>query len=89
MNKIPTIANVALKAINLVYASEEVKMAKAVLDQAYRNWKHENADDFVARDSAEWDAMMVATAGEYAEVKKAKRKARNAMCRLNTAVKAV
>lgn len=64
----------AAAAHKYAQAINQRKAEQRVLEQAYVGWKRENGTGFVAKNSEEWFAMMEATAGEYAAVRRAKRR---------------
>ncbi|ATQ56212.1 hypothetical protein [Paracoccus yeei] len=81
-----------LKVAEIAVEVDELERAaaleKADLQSAYGGFKQQIGAERVTRDSPEWDAMLRATAGEYAAYKAAKRKVYNAKRRLKAAISA-
>jgi len=86
VSKIAALIDVAARALDLDFEEDAQNAAQADLDHAYRAWKDARGLARVERDSIEWENMMLATAEVYADLERAKRKARNAKKRLRTAV---
>ena len=54
-------------------AVADTKRRREALDDAYTAWRYANEEhDFIERRSPEWDAMMLATAEEYRQLRNAK-----------------
>lgn len=81
-------AQVAECAVAVHYRETARKHRKNLLNEAYRNWKHDNSImEHLERDSDEWGAMLVGTKTEYDDLEKAKRQERSARQRLDRAVR--
>lgn len=73
-------------AMAFAMAVSEVEDAKADLDDAYRQWKIRHSLDFVEKNSAAWQAMMLATEAHYRALLNAKARKRRAEKKLLQAV---
>lgn len=80
------LAAIGLKAIDLFVATNERKETDHAFDQACKAWKLKNGishgEEFIAKGSKEWKAMMRSANKPYQARALAKRKERNAKERL-------
>lgn len=70
----------AQAALKFAQAAREVTQHKEQLTEAYYEWRSANGKwgIHIARDDENWNAMMVATDGEYRELQNAKGRKRRA-----------
>lgn len=85
--EIPLLLGIAARAIEADTLAHIAAIQKADLNQAYVDHKERAGCDHVERGTPEWEAMLVATAVEYAASQNAKREANNAARRLKTAIR--
>lgn len=80
----PTLINLALLALEYARAVEETAHCKHVLQGGYLAWRKTTGNQWteIERNSPEWKAMMQATASEYQEQQKAKRRERHLKAKL-------
>lgn len=80
----PTLINLALLALDYARAVEDTASRKHALQLAYLKWRRCTGNQWtdIERGSPEWEAMMQATASEYQEQQKAKRRERHAKAKL-------
>lgn len=80
----PTLIKLALLALEYARAVEEAAHCKHVLQGGYLAWRHTTGNQWteIERNSPEWKAMMQATASEYQEQQKAKRRERHLKTKL-------
>lgn len=80
----PTLANMGLLALEYARAVKETTHCKHVLQCGYLAWRKTTGNLWteMERNSPEWNAMMMATASEYREQEKAKRRERHAKAKL-------
>lgn len=82
-----TVSEVGFLAIQAHHYMVLRRHAKHKLDAAYKRWRFETGThERIERDSAQWEAMMRATAPEYLVLDDAKRLERNAQARLSRAI---
>lgn len=75
--------DLSAQAVRFAAATHDVRLARAQLDDAYRQYKRENAIDYhIERGSFAWDCMMLATNQQYECLVKAKRRERHHKDRL-------
>ena len=78
--------DIADRALTADAAATKAKIASSGLNKAYRDWKDANSVENVEAGSEDWDLMLAATKPEYEAAEFAKRVARNAHRRLQTAI---
>lgn len=80
----PTLINLGLLALEYARAVEETAHCKHVLQGGYLAWRKTTGNQWteIERNSPEWEAMMQATASEYQEQQKAKRRERHLKAKL-------
>lgn len=80
----PTLINLALVALDYARAVEDTASRKHALQGGYLAWRKATGNQWteIERNSPEWKAMMQATASEYQEQQKAKRRERHLKAKL-------
>lgn len=87
MAQTKTLEEIGLIAVELHQCTKRRKEASDNLKAAYVRWAHGTGTFHrIERDSDEWDRMMVGTDLEYQLQEVAKRKERNALRRLHSAI---
>lgn len=87
IKNIPTLLDIAQKAIDFDACHEQRKQDVAALRERYNEWRRER--DFVPAepDSPEWQAIKEDTKGLYDLVQSSRREEKNARRRLATAIR--
>lgn len=68
-------------------ADVAVRQARACLDDAYTAYKEDQGLDYVEKYSDDWDAMIVATSTEYADLVRKKKDLHNIKRKLERAIR--
>ena len=85
--QLPSLLDIAARAIEVTEASRFRALSKVALHDAYKDWKRRHAIGRVEADTLNWSLMMAETKPAYARLEKAKAAERNALRRLATAVR--
>ena len=77
------IIQLAQAVLAFAKAADDVTVCKSELKDAYYAWRSATGTrEYIRRGSVEWNAMMVATAGEYQQLLNAKARERRAKRKL-------
>lgn len=87
MSKLSQLIEIAEKAIELNRHERDVRFYSDALGSGYADFKETYGLERVERDTPEWDAMMQTTKDDFEKQQEAKRQAKNAKARLNTAIR--